>query len=92
MEVFEKVYKKKDEGQWSGSRAEEVAEKENNNEKQAPSSQASVIPFGQQLWMLAAGGRKRGRVLGLGSEAHHTIAEPLQRSSPTAPTLSPPQP
>ncbi|KAL0339373.1 UNVERIFIED_CONTAM: hypothetical protein Sangu_1459400 [Sesamum angustifolium] len=25
MEVFEKVYKKKDKGQWSGPRAEEVA-------------------------------------------------------------------
>ncbi|KAL0283513.1 UNVERIFIED_CONTAM: hypothetical protein Sangu_2885900 [Sesamum angustifolium] len=38
------------------------------------------------------GGRKRGRVFGVGSEAHHTIAGPSQPSSSTAPTPSPPQP
>ncbi|KAL0317437.1 UNVERIFIED_CONTAM: hypothetical protein Sangu_2158000 [Sesamum angustifolium] len=40
------------------------------------SSQASVTAYEQQLWMLAASGRKRGRVIDLRSEAHHTIVGP----------------
>ncbi|KAL0368390.1 UNVERIFIED_CONTAM: hypothetical protein Scaly_1057900 [Sesamum calycinum] len=60
-------------------------------QKSLPSSQASVTPNEQQLWMSTAGGRKRGRVFDLDSEAHHTIAGPSQSSSSTAPMPSPPQ-
>ncbi|KAL0423261.1 UNVERIFIED_CONTAM: hypothetical protein Sradi_0860900 [Sesamum radiatum] len=73
MEVFKKVYKKKDDDQWNGSRAEDVAAVEGTlgrreqHDEPAPSSQASVTPYEQQLWMSAVGGRKRGRVIGLGS-------------------------
>ncbi|KAL0284649.1 UNVERIFIED_CONTAM: hypothetical protein Sangu_2816500 [Sesamum angustifolium] len=92
MEVFEEVYKKKDDGQWSDPRAEEVMIREENNSGElAPSSQASVTPNERQLWMLAVGGRKRGRVFGLSSKAHDTIAGPSQLSSSAAPTPSPPQ-
>ncbi|KAL0458549.1 UNVERIFIED_CONTAM: hypothetical protein Slati_0482100 [Sesamum latifolium] len=91
MEVFEKLYKKKEDDQWSGSRAEEVARQEPNFKEPAPSSQASMAPNEQQLWMSAVGDRKKGRVFGLSSEAHNTIAGPSQPSGSTAPTPSPPQ-
>ncbi|KAK4389938.1 hypothetical protein Sango_2330800 [Sesamum angolense] len=101
MEVFEKVYKKKDDDQWSGQRAEEVVEiflsllgehqrQENSSEEPAPSSQASVAPNEQQLWMSTASGRKMGRVFGLSSKAHHTIDGPSLPISSTALTPSPP--
>ncbi|KAL0433280.1 UNVERIFIED_CONTAM: hypothetical protein Slati_2662300 [Sesamum latifolium] len=64
---------------------------EPSSDETAPSSQASVAPNEEQLWMSAVGGRKRGRVFGLGSEAHNTIVGPSQPSSSTAPTPSPPQ-
>ncbi|KAL0367676.1 UNVERIFIED_CONTAM: hypothetical protein Sradi_3657700 [Sesamum radiatum] len=80
MEVFASCYKKKDDGSWSGSRAEEVAEtyqkmlEERVSELTPPeeggSSAANVTPLEEeQLWTEAAGGRKRGRVFGMGSEA-----------------------
>ncbi|KAL0409753.1 UNVERIFIED_CONTAM: hypothetical protein Sradi_1909700 [Sesamum radiatum] len=39
-----------------------------------------------------ASGRKRGRVFGLDSKAHHMNVGPSQPNRPTAPTPSPPQP
>ncbi|KAL0329242.1 UNVERIFIED_CONTAM: hypothetical protein Sradi_4910900 [Sesamum radiatum] len=44
-----------------------------------------------QLWMSAARGQKRDRVLDLDYEAHYMIAGPSQPSSSTAPTPLPPQ-
>ncbi|KAL0293671.1 UNVERIFIED_CONTAM: hypothetical protein Sangu_3233300, partial [Sesamum angustifolium] len=69
MQVFEKVYKKKNDRQSSSLRAEKVAEaflrllrecqeEENNSEKSTPSSQASVTLNDQQ--MSVADGRLRG--------------------------------
>ncbi|KAL0377073.1 UNVERIFIED_CONTAM: Polyprotein P3 [Sesamum calycinum] len=102
MEVFKKVYKKKEDGQWSSSRAEEVAEaflrlldgrqrQEPSSEEPTSSSQASVAQKEQQLWMSAASGQKRGRVFSLDFKANNMIAGPSQPSSSTAPTPSPPQ-
>ncbi|KAL0287906.1 UNVERIFIED_CONTAM: hypothetical protein Scaly_2548800 [Sesamum calycinum] len=70
----------------------DIEGQENNIEESALSSQASAAPNEQQLWMLAAGGRIKGQVFGLGSEARHTIAGPSQPSSSNSPTPSPPQP
>ncbi|KAL0346362.1 UNVERIFIED_CONTAM: hypothetical protein Scaly_1652200 [Sesamum calycinum] len=66
--------------------------KENNSEEQTPSSQGSVTPLRAATVDVSSGRRKRSRVFGLGSKAHHTIAGPSQPSSSTAPTPSPPQP
>ncbi|KAK4385965.1 hypothetical protein Sango_2720500 [Sesamum angolense] len=60
-----------------------------SSEEPAPSSQASVTPNEQQLWISAV---KRGRVFDLRFEAHHTIAGSSQPSNSTTPTPSPPQP
>ncbi|XP_011085391.1 uncharacterized protein LOC105167394 [Sesamum indicum] len=103
MEVFEKVYKKKEDRQWSGPRVEEVAEmflrlmeerqrQQNHNEELPLSSEGSVAPNEQQVWMSATGGWKRGRVFGLGIEAHHSIIGPSQVTQLIAPSCSPPQP
>ncbi|KAL0322217.1 UNVERIFIED_CONTAM: hypothetical protein Scaly_2518100 [Sesamum calycinum] len=95
MEVFEKIYKKKDDDQWSGDVLEAVGERErqqNNNEESSLLSQGSVALNEQQLLMSTAGGQKRGRVFGLGSKAHHTLARPSHPDSSTAPTPLPPQP
>ncbi|KAL0366967.1 UNVERIFIED_CONTAM: hypothetical protein Sradi_3586800 [Sesamum radiatum] len=75
MEVFASCYKKKNDGNWSGSRAEDVAMLEERASQLTPpeeggSSVASVTPLEEeQLWTEAAGGRKRSRVFGMGSEA-----------------------
>ncbi|KAL0367886.1 UNVERIFIED_CONTAM: hypothetical protein Scaly_1007500 [Sesamum calycinum] len=80
MKVFASCYKKKDDDSWSGSRAEEVAETYQKMLEECPSqltpseeggsSAASVTPLEEeQFWTEAAGGRKRSRVFGMGSEA-----------------------
>ncbi|KAL0314883.1 UNVERIFIED_CONTAM: hypothetical protein Sangu_2332700 [Sesamum angustifolium] len=95
MEVFEKVYKKKEDEQWSGDVLEVIEEcqrQQNNNEEPAPLSQASVALNEHQLWMSVVGGQKRGRVFSPSSEAHHMIAGPSHPNSSTAPMPSPPQP
>ncbi|KAL0378733.1 UNVERIFIED_CONTAM: hypothetical protein Sradi_3178800 [Sesamum radiatum] len=80
MEVFASCYKKKNDCSWNGSRAEDVAEtyqkmlEERASQLTPPeegsSSAASVTPLEEeQLWTEAAGGRKRGRVFDMGSEA-----------------------
>ncbi|KAL0386565.1 UNVERIFIED_CONTAM: hypothetical protein Slati_4594200 [Sesamum latifolium] len=56
MEVFKRCYKKKEDGGWSGPRAAVVA--------------ASVVMTEQQIWLAAIGGKNKGHVFGLGSEAH----------------------
>ncbi|KAK4388357.1 hypothetical protein Sango_2442300 [Sesamum angolense] len=79
MEVFADCYKKKADGTWSGKRAKEVV---------------MVLPqlFKDQLWAEAAGGRKRGRVFGMGSDALMSDAaqpwttEARSSSSTTAPS------
>ncbi|KAL2231336.1 UNVERIFIED_CONTAM: hypothetical protein Sindi_1728000 [Sesamum indicum] len=101
MEVFKKCYKKKD-SQWSSPRALKVAklfvrmmeecQRQQNSDQDLPlSSQSLVAPNEQQVWLSAKCGRKRGRVFGLGSEAHHTIVGPSHTSSSTNPLLSQPQ-
>ncbi|KAL0307183.1 UNVERIFIED_CONTAM: hypothetical protein Sradi_6135600 [Sesamum radiatum] len=79
MEVFASCYKKKDDGSWSGLQAEEVAEtyqkmleeraSQLTPSEEGGSSAASVTPLEEeQLWTEVAGGRKQGRVFGMGSE------------------------
>ncbi|XP_011100980.1 uncharacterized protein LOC105179083 [Sesamum indicum] len=102
MEVFENCYKKKDE-HWSGPRVEEVSElfltmmeesrnQQNSDQDPLLSSQGFVAPNEQHVWLSATGDRKRVRVFGLGSKAHHMIVGPSQPSMSTAPSCSPPQP
>ncbi|KAL2254973.1 UNVERIFIED_CONTAM: hypothetical protein Sindi_0292000 [Sesamum indicum] len=86
IEVFEKVYKKKEDDQWSGPRAMEVARQHNNNEEPPLSSQGFV----------ALNNRKRGRVFGLNFEAHHSVvgslAQPFDCSIALAATAAMPRP
>ncbi|KAL0406278.1 UNVERIFIED_CONTAM: hypothetical protein Slati_3941700 [Sesamum latifolium] len=99
MEVFERYYKKKEDGGWSGPRAAEVAEtfqKLMEDHQPQPTaddghslaeSEASVAITEQQMWLAAVGGKNKGRVFGIGSEAHfsswtYTSPSPLPPPNP----------
>ncbi|KAL0379197.1 UNVERIFIED_CONTAM: hypothetical protein Sradi_3225200 [Sesamum radiatum] len=98
MELFSKCYKKKANGNWSGPRAEHVAEifqkLMEDQQLQAPvdghdptSLASSVAQREQQLWITAVGGPNKGRVFGLGSEVHMSRAS--QRAAPPPPPPPP---
>ncbi|KAK4394435.1 hypothetical protein Sango_1597800 [Sesamum angolense] len=79
MEVFADCYKKKADGTWSGKRAEEVVKTYQKLLEERVSQPASgevgssdgtsSIVQEDQLWTESVGGRKRGRVFGIGSDA-----------------------
>ncbi|KAL0400229.1 UNVERIFIED_CONTAM: hypothetical protein Sradi_2366200 [Sesamum radiatum] len=106
MEVFAACYKKKDDGSWSGSRAEEVVEtyqkmleecaSQLTPPEEGGSSAASVTALEEeQLWIEAAGGRKRARVFGMGSEAltsNATRTWTKDHRASTSSAVSPPEP
>ncbi|KAL0413537.1 UNVERIFIED_CONTAM: hypothetical protein Sradi_1555400 [Sesamum radiatum] len=79
MEVFTACYKKKDDGSWSGSRAEEVV----------------CDTFRGGTTLDRGGGRKRGRVFGMGSEALTSNATRIwtkDHRASTSSVASPPKP
>ncbi|KAL0383123.1 UNVERIFIED_CONTAM: hypothetical protein Scaly_0599600 [Sesamum calycinum] len=88
MEVFADCYKKKADGTWSGKRAEEVVPASG---EVGSSNGTSLIVQEDQLWAEVAGGRERGRVFGMGSDALMSDAaqpwttEARSSSSTTAP-------
>ncbi|KAL0348094.1 UNVERIFIED_CONTAM: hypothetical protein Sangu_1037200 [Sesamum angustifolium] len=102
MEVFADCYKKKANGTWSGKRAEEVVKTYRKLLEERVSQPASgevgssdgtsSIVQEDQLWTEAVGGRKRGRVFGMGSDALMSDAaqpwttEARSSSSTTAPS------
>ncbi|KAL0426876.1 UNVERIFIED_CONTAM: hypothetical protein Slati_2862400 [Sesamum latifolium] len=100
MEVFADCYKKKADGTWSGKRSEEVVKTyqkllEERVSQPAPgeagSSDTGAIVQEDQLWFEAVGGKKRGRVFGMGSDALISdVAQPwTTQARPSSSTASP---
>ncbi|KAL0439577.1 UNVERIFIED_CONTAM: hypothetical protein Slati_2440700 [Sesamum latifolium] len=82
MEVFERCYKKKEDGGWRRPRVVEVADTFQKlvedhqlqltaDDGHTPAkSEASVAMIEQQMWVAAIGGKNKGRVFGLDFESH----------------------
>ncbi|KAL0361199.1 UNVERIFIED_CONTAM: hypothetical protein Sradi_3804400 [Sesamum radiatum] len=80
MKVFERCYKKKEDDGWSRPRAvEETFQKMLEDHQPQPTadngrtpveSKASMAIIEQQMWLAAVGGKNKGHVFGLGSEAN----------------------
>ncbi|KAL0455570.1 UNVERIFIED_CONTAM: hypothetical protein Slati_0896200 [Sesamum latifolium] len=100
MEVFANCYKKKADGTWSGKRAKEVVKTYQKLLEERLSAHvggggltdgiASIVQE-DQLWAEAAGGRKRGRAFGMGSDALMSdAAQPwTTEARPSSSTVAP---
>ncbi|XP_020548499.1 uncharacterized protein LOC105157998 isoform X2 [Sesamum indicum] len=77
MELFERCYKKKENDSWSGPMVVEVAMLEDRQPQlmaddlsALAKSEVSMAMTEQQMWLATIEGKNKGRVFGLGSEAH----------------------